>query len=397
MRNRNTLRQYGGVVIKLKTKHHLLRILLIVLGITGVLAYLFYLFMDYGVNGFFRDWFAETFIMTQEVYDASRQATVFYDQVDWYALKSFLLFFLIVAVIFVVFLVLISMYVYGRIKEAKTISSLNDMIQNYRKHDLEMEIAFPKNCREIGAQMLQMKTDMQRQEQILKEESQRKSDLITYLAHDLKTPLTSVMGYLSLLDEAPDMPEAQKEKYIHIALTKAERLENLIAQFFEITQFNLHHMVLEKEHLDLAYMLMQMAEEFYPILSAHGNTVDLQVDETLAVYGDGDKLARVFNNILKNAVAYSYESSVIVIRGYFEQGMAVISFENHGKTIPKQKLDLIFEKFFRLDEARRSNTGGAGLGLAIAREIVELHKGSISAQSQEEKTTFQVRLPVETP
>ena len=397
MRNRNTLRQYGGVVIKLKTKHHLLRILLIVLGITGVLAYLFYLFMDYGVNGFFRDWFAETFIMTQEVYDDSRQATVFYDQVDWYALKSFLLFFLIVAVIFVVFLVLISMYVYGRIKEAKTISSLNDMIQNYRKHDLEMEIAFPKNCREIGAQMLQMKTDMQRQEQILKEESQRKSDLITYLAHDLKTPLTSVMGYLSLLDEAPDMPEAQKEKYIHIALTKAERLENLIAQFFEITQFNLHHMVLEKEHLDLAYMLMQMAEEFYPILSAHGNTVDLQVDETLAVYGDGDKLARVFNNILKNAVAYSYESSVIVIHGYFEQGMAVISFENHGKTIPKQKLDLIFEKFFRLDEARRSNTGGAGLGLAIAREIVELHKGSISAQSQEEKTTFQVRLPVETP
>ena len=397
MKNRNTLKQYGGVVIKLKTKHHLLRIFLIVLGITGVLAYLFYLFMDYGVNGFFRDWFAETFIMTQEVYDDSRQATVFYDQVDWYALKSFLLFFLIVAVIFVVFLVLISMYVYGRIKEAKTISSLNDMIQNYRKHDLEMEIAFPKNCREIGAQMLQMKTDMQRQEQILKEESQRKSDLITYLAHDLKTPLTSVMGYLSLLDEAPDMPEAQKEKYIHIALTKAERLENLIAQFFEITQFNLHHMVLEKEHLDLAYMLMQMAEEFYPILSAHGNTVDLQVDETLAVYGDGDKLARVFNNILKNAVAYSYESSVIVIRGYFEQGMAVISFEIHGKTIPKQKLDLIFEKFFRLDEARRSNTGGAGLGLAIAREIVELHKGSISAQSQEEKTTFQVRLPVETP
>lgn len=397
MKNQNTLKQYGGVVTKLKTKHHLLRIILVVLGITGFFAYLFYLFMDYGVNGFFRDWFAETFIMTQGVYDESRQATVFYDQVDWYALKSFLLFFLIIAVIFVVLLVLISMYVYGRIKEAKTISALNDMIQNYRKHDLEMEIAFPKNCREIGAQMLQIKTDMQRQEQILKEESQRKSDLITYLAHDLKTPLTSVMGYLSLLDEASDMPEAQKEKYIHVALTKAERLENLIAQFFEITQFNLHNMVLEKEHLDLAYMLMQMTEEFYPVLSAHGNTVDLQVDEALAIYGDGDKLARVFNNILKNAVAYSYENSVIVIRGYFEQGMAVISFENHGRTIPKQKLDLIFEKFFRLDEARRSNTGGAGLGLAIAREIVELHKGSISAKSQEEKTTFQVTLPVEAP
>ena len=169
-----------------------------------------------------------------------------YDQIHWYALKQFLLFFLIVAVLFIVFLVLISMYVYGKIKESKILSSLNEMIENYRKHDLEMEVAFPKNCREIGAQMLQMKTDMQRQEQILKEESQRKSDLITYLAHDLKTPLTSVMGYLSLLDEAPDMPEAQKEKYIHVALTKAERLETLIEQFFEITQFNLDNMLLEK-------------------------------------------------------------------------------------------------------------------------------------------------------
>lgn len=397
MKSQNTLRQYGGVDTKLKTKHHFLRIFLVVLGITSIFAYFFYLFMDYGVNGFFRDWFADTFIITQEVYDASRQATVYYDQVNWYALKSFLLFFLIIAVIFVVFLVLISMYVHGKIKESRTLASLNEMIENYRKHDLEMEIAFPKNYREIGAQMLQMKTDMQKQEQILKEEAQKKSDLITYLAHDLKTPLTSVIGYLSLLDEAPDMPESQKEKYIHVALTKAERLETLIAQFFEITQFNLHNMILEKEHLDLAYMLMQMTEEFYPVLSAHGNTVDLQVDEALAVYGDGDKLARVFNNILKNAVAYSYENSVIVIRGFFHQGLAVISFENHGKTIPKQKLDLIFEKFFRLDEARRSNTGGAGLGLAIAKEIVELHKGSICAQSQGEKTTFQVTLPVETP
>lgn len=379
---------------KLKTKHHLLRIFLVVLGITSIFAYAFYLFMDYGINGFFRDWFADTFIITQTVYDASREAYVTYDQIHWYALKQFLLFFLIIAVLLIVLLILISMYVYGKIKESKLLSSLNEMIETYRKHDLEMEVAFPKNCREIGAQMLQMKTDMQKQEQILKEESQRKSDLITYLAHDLKTPLTSVMGYLSLLDEAPDMPEAQKEKYIHVALTKAERLETLIEQFFEITQFNLHNMLLEKEHLDLAYMLMQMAEEFYPILSAHGNTANLQIDETLSVYGDGDKLARVFNNILKNAVAYSYEGSEITISGRYEQNMAIISFTNHGKTIPQQKLNSIFEKFFRLDEARRTNTGGAGLGLAIAKEIVELHGGKISASSSDEKTVFQVELPV---
>lgn len=130
----------------MKTKHHLLRIFLVVLGITSVFAYAFYLFMDYGINGFFRDWFADTFIITQTVYDASREAYVTYDQIHWYALKQFLLFFLIVAVLFIVFLVLISMYVYGKIKESKILSSLNEMIETYRKNDLEMEAAFSKSC-----------------------------------------------------------------------------------------------------------------------------------------------------------------------------------------------------------------------------------------------------------
>ena len=110
----------------------------------------------------------------------------------------------------------------------------------------------------------------------LKEEGIRKNDLITYLAHDLKTPLTSVIGYLSLLDEVPDMPQAQKEKYIHITLDKANRLEKLINEFFEITRYNLQQIILEKEMVDLYYMLIQMSDEFYPILASHGNTITLQ-------------------------------------------------------------------------------------------------------------------------
>lgn len=141
-------------------------------------------------------------------------------------------------------------------------------------------------------------------------------------------------------------------------------------------------------------MLLQMSDEFYPILKAHGNTIELSADENLTVYGDPVKLARVFNNILKNAVSYSYPDTVIKIRAEETAGMCRIYFQNQGRTIPPHKLDMIFEKFFRMDEARASNTGGAGLGLAIAKEIVSLHGGTISADSENERTTFCVSLPV---
>lgn len=190
------------------------------------------------------------------------------------------------------------------------------------------------------------------------------------------------------------MPEEQKERYVGIAFDKACRLENLLNEFFEITRYNLQEIPLEKETIDLYYMLVQMMDEFYPILSAHGNTANLHADENLRLYGDPEKLARVFNNILKNAVAYSYPDTAIEITARETDEAVEISFANKGKTIPKQKLESIFEKFFRLDEARGSNTGGAGLGLAIAKEIVEQHGGCLRAESKEELTVFCVSLPL---
>lgn len=223
---------------------------------------------------------------------------------------------------------------------------------------------------------------------------QRKNDMVMYLAHDIRTPLTSVIGYLCLLEEAPDMPEAQKAKYIHITLDKAYRLEHLVNEFFEITRYNLQHIVLEKEDVNLSYLLVQMADEFYPILADHANKVELQVEDNLHIYGDPDRLARVFNNILKNAVAYSFPGTVIRIWSERSPGEVCICFENQGRTIPKYKLDAIFEKFYRLDEARQTESGGAGLGLAIAREIVLLHGGRIAAQSEDNAIVFRVELPV---
>jgi Signal transduction histidine kinase len=225
---------------------------------------------------------------------------------------------------------------------------------------------------------------------------QRKNDLVVYLAHDIKTPLTSVIGYLSLLEEAPDMPPQQKAKYVKITLEKAFRLEQLINEFFEITRYNLQTILLEKQEIDLSYMLAQMADEFYPQLAASGKSALVNASEHIMLYGDPDKLARVFNNIMKNAIAYGYENSEIEIRMVAQEDTVLITFSNCGNTIPKHKLETIFDKFYRLDDARSSGTGGSGLGLAIAKSIVTSHGGSIYAESENEHTVFSVTLPVHT-
>lgn len=229
----------------------------------------------------------------------------------------------------------------------------------------------------------------------LRDEARRKDDLVTYLAHDLKTPLASVVGYLSLLEEAPDLPLEQRVRFTGVALEKAHRLDALIEEFFDITRFDFHDIVLTRGYVDLTLMLAQVADEFYPILSEQGKTAQIEVPEHLTVLIDGDKMARVFNNVMKNAIAYSYEGSVIRVSARRDEaaGGVVIRFENRGDPIPAPKLNLIFEKFYRLDAARATNHGGAGLGLAIAKEIVTAHGGTIGCESTPEHTVFTITLP----
>lgn len=223
---------------------------------------------------------------------------------------------------------------------------------------------------------------------------QRKNELIMYLAHDIRTPLTSIIGYLSLLDEAPEMPTEQRAKYTSITLDKAYRLENLINQFFEISRYNLNEMVLEPEFFDLHYLMLQLADELYPTVQAQHKQIQIDTTtDSLYLAGDPDKLARVFNNVLRNAISYSQPNSTIRIHMAQNEAATTITFTNTGKTIPAHKLDSIFEKFYRLDDARSTDIGGAGLGLAIAKEIVELHSGSISATSEDGVTTFTIILP----
>lgn len=351
-------------------------------------------FIDNHWNGEFINWFSDNLMETEESYSPELGTSVIIRKPIWWKIKNIIFVAFCTVILLGTVIAMAAANIQGKKKFREAVTESSGMIRKYMSRESEASEIFPKEYAEISTQMSEIKSVISRHEQMLKEEAARKNDLITYLAHDLKTPLTSVIGYLSLLDEAPDMPAEQKAKYVSISLDKALRLEKLINEFFEITRYNLQQIVLEKECTDISYMLVQMADEFYPILKAHGNTIEIKAPEDLNASVDPEKLARVFNNILKNAVAYSYPDTVIEIIAERAGGELTVQFCNRGKTIPKQKLESVFEKFFRLDDARSTNTGGAGLGLAIAKEIVLLHGGTITAESEDDVTTFEVKLPV---
>lgn len=223
---------------------------------------------------------------------------------------------------------------------------------------------------------------------------QRKDELVMYLAHDIRTPLTSVIGYLNLLEEDPNMPPEQRAARVHIVLEKAYRLETMVNEFFEITKYKSQKITLSKETIDLYYMLVQLSDELSPVLAPRGNTVTLHLDENLTIEADPEKLARVFNNILKNAASYSFPHTEIVISAEKLEHEVIIRFQNSGEDIPNEALASLFNKFYRVDQSRSSDTGGTGLGLAIAKEIVTLHGGTISASSKNHVVTFTVSLPL---
>lgn len=168
----------------------------------------------------------------------------------------------------------------------------------------------------------------------------------------------------------------------------------MVNEFFEITRYHSRQIKLSKQNIDLYYMLVQLRDELLPTFTVQNNSIELDFDENTTIYADPEKLARVFSNILKNAVTYSYPNTKIIVSVENTENHIAILFQNQGETIPAEKLSSLFDKFYRLDEARISDTGGTGLGLAIAKEIVLLHGGTIEAKSENETITFSVILPV---
>lgn len=302
--------------------------------------------------------------------------------------------FIFIAILWCIPVICISLILYRMLK--KSYSYISEL-ENASKQLLDKNIDFIQlrpELSDIADKMNHLKREAEKNEQLAKESEQRKNDLIVYLAHDLKTPLTSVIGYLELLKESPDLPINQRAKYTNITLDKAYRLEELMNEFFEIARFNDTKIVLMKKNLNLKLMLEQIIDEFYPLTNEQNKRIIIKCNNNLNCYADPDKLSRVFNNVIKNAISYSFENTNIEIKAYTENNIINISIKNEGYTIPKEKLESIFEKFYRLDNARNTTTGGAGLGLAIAKEIITLHGGNITAKSENNITTFTLSLPI---
>lgn len=291
----------------------------------------------------------------------------------------------IVIIIFVFLLFHMLLYSYKRYFD-EVIAGIDKLMEE------ESSISLSPELETVERKLNHAKQTLKTQAAEARKNEQQKNDLVVYLAHDIKTPLTSVIGYLSLLDENPDMPDEKKAKYIHTAWEKANRLRILVNEFFDITRSHSEAVPLQKTKIDLYYMLVQISEELYPQLDACKKRVENKVEEDISVYGDSEKLARVFNNILKNAIAYSEENSVISVSAEEFPEKTVIRFENRGE-IPADKLSLVFDKFYRLNSARQSETGGSGLGLAIAKDIITLHGGGIKAESSNGSTAFIIELP----
>ncbi|MGZ7150148.1 ATP-binding protein [Bacillus sp. BC08] len=222
-----------------------------------------------------------------------------------------------------------------------------------------------------------------------------KDQLIVNLAHDLRTPLTSVLGYLDLILKDENLTKEQIKHFSTIAFTKSERLESLIDELFEITRMNYGMLKLEKRSIDIGELLIQLDEELYPLLEKKELEARLNITPQLPINGDGKLLARVFENLLTNAIRYGYDGKFVDVNGYIEGEEVVVQIINYGDSIPEEDLPYLFDMFYTGDKARSEQQGGTGLGLFIAKNIVEQHDGKISAESNVIRTIFEVRLPKE--
>ncbi|EQF22483.1 his Kinase A domain protein [Clostridioides difficile CD160] len=224
---------------------------------------------------------------------------------------------------------------------------------------------------------------------------QTKTDLITNVSHDLRTPLTSIMGYLGLIEEGKYKDEVQMMYYINIAYEKSKSLNVLINDLFELTKMQNNTIRLNKIEINLVELLSQIVSQFeiyfkqeFMVSRANFN------EEKLIVKADPNKLVRVFENLMTNAMKYGKDGLYVDIVTEKKGDMAVVKVINYGEPIPVLDLPNIFDRFYRVEKSRNRNAGGSGLGLAITKNIVNLHDGQITVLSDKHQTVFEVQLPL---
>nr|WP_197914108.1 HAMP domain-containing sensor histidine kinase [Listeria sp. PSOL-1] len=235
-----------------------------------------------------------------------------------------------------------------------------------------------------------------RQRNLMEQEQQAqqaKNDLITNVSHDLRTPLTSILGYLSYIHDDRYRDEIELRYYTELVYNKARHLHKLIDDLFSYTRLESPDYTLANDQLDMIELLRQLVAEFDGLAQKKGmELVEIYEDDNLMVSGDGNQIMRLFENLFSNALRYGEGDKQIDITARRDGEWAVIGVTNYGKEIPAFDLPHLFERFYKVDKNR--TTTGTGLGLAIAKSIVERHGGLVMATSKNHRTTFTVKLPL---
>jgi len=228
-----------------------------------------------------------------------------------------------------------------------------------------------------------------------REAERTKNELITSVAHDLRTPLTSILGYMEYLAMDKKLDDVTRAKYIHVVYVKAKRLQKLIEDLFSFTKLNYGKIAMKLGKVDLVMLLNQLLEDFYPSFEEKDMTCEFCCQESaILIDADGNLLARLFDNLINNAVKYGAEGKLIRVEAEKDTDQVIVRVINYGYVIHKDDLDKIFNKFYRVEQSRSENTGGTGLGLAIVKNVVDMHRGKISVKSSLDGTVFEVRLNI---
>jgi signal transduction histidine kinase len=284
----------------------------------------------------------------------------------------------------VIFVVLFLLLTYGKVKY---INSLSKGLVEISKGNLNyrVEVKGGDELSILGKNINYMTEELMNLKEKEKEIEKNKDRLIVSVSHDLRTPLTSIIGYIKLIKENYKEKD-DINKYIDIIDNKSNRLEELINDLFEYTKLTSCDIKLEKVNISINEFMRQVIEGMMPVCNQNEFNILLEApNEDLSVNVDPAKLVRVFENIISNAIRYGNKKSDINIKIFKAENRAMVSIENEGKTIKEEELNKIFDMFYRADESRNNQTGGSGIGLSIAKSIVELHGGKIWAECEGNK------------
>ncbi|AKO95095.1 hypothetical protein BEH_13690 [Priestia filamentosa] len=237
----------------------------------------------------------------------------------------------------------------------------------------------------------QLRERFERERQV----EQAKNELITNLPHDLRTPLTSIIGYVRLVKDGQYQNQQELEQYIQTTYNISLKFKNLLDELFEYTKLSLSDVDMHLQEVNLGGVLYQLVGEYTPIFEDRELDVEVKIpDEPIFISVDIEKMIRVLDNLFSNAEKYSHESGNIEVTLHSTRTQAIISISNTTDHIEAEELKNLFDRFYRMDKSRSSKVAGSGIGLSIAKRIVELHGGKIWAESENNKVKIQIALPL---